>query len=152
MQPRRNHTGLPSRMRQLNTNLLSLGVGKFHKLLESPLPLNLAIIPNPQILRRDSPLWRDGGGFYDRQSRTARDDATQVREMPWRGVPVSRGVLAERREHDAILERDAPDLDGREDLGNSGSIGLRIGGCSGGRLLGRCEVGDLIFVRGRYIV
>ena len=53
------------------------------------------------------------------------------------------GVLAEWREHDAVLELQAANSEGGEEFGNWVVVGLRIGGCSTRRGLQGCEIGDL---------
>jgi len=52
-------------------------------------------------------------------------------------------VLAEGRQHYSILERQASNFQGREELWDGRAGGLRVRGCSAGRLLGWGEVGDL---------
>jgi hypothetical protein len=58
-------------------------------------------------------------------------------------MPVFGAVLAEGGQHDAVLQRKAPDFEGREEFGDGGVVGLGVGGCSAGRDLGGSEVGDL---------
>jgi hypothetical protein len=45
------------------------------------------------------------------------------------------GVLAEGREHNAVLEGQAADLEGLEEFGDGLAIWLGVGGSSGGGLL-----------------
>ena len=63
--------------------------------------------------------------------------------MPWLEMSVCGGILAEWREHYAVLEGETPNLERREEFGNCGAVGLRVSGCAGRGLLGGCEVGDL---------
>jgi len=58
-------------------------------------------------------------------------------------MPVFGGVLAERGEHDAVLEGEVAQLEGLEELGNRCVVWLRVGGCSCRRFLRGCKVGDL---------
>jgi hypothetical protein len=46
--------------------------------------------------------------------------------VPGRHVAVLSGVLTEGRKHDAVLEGQASDLQGLEELWNRAAIGLRV--------------------------
>ncbi len=72
-------------MSQLNSNMLVLAMSELHNL---PQRLNLAVFPKSAVLRRDSAFRSHGCRFYNRQSGTALDDATQVGEVPCCLVPV----------------------------------------------------------------
>lgn len=63
--------------------------------------------------------------------------------VPGREVAVLCAVLAQRRKHDAVLEGHPADLEGLEELGNGGIVGLRVEGSSRRGFLGGGEVGDL---------
>lgn len=63
--------------------------------------------------------------------------------MPFRDVPVAGGVLAQRREHDAVLHAHAADLEGLEELWDRLVVWLRGDGCAGGDGLPGREVFDL---------
>jgi hypothetical protein len=67
-----------------------------------------------------------------------------MREVPGCVMPISSAVLAERGEHDAVLEGQAAEGKGLEEFGDGLAIGLGIRGCSSWRDLSWGEVGDLI--------
>jgi hypothetical protein len=96
-------------MGELNPNFLSLTMRKLHDLLQAPLAFYMLITPNPAILRRDPSFWDNGCSFYHGEAWTATDYAAQMREVPGCVVAIFGGVLAERGEHDAVLELEAAD-------------------------------------------
>lgn len=74
------------------------------KLYHAPQRRNLAILPQPRVLRRDASFGRHGRGFYDCETWAALQDAAEVREVPGGEVPVGGGVLAHWGDEDAVLE------------------------------------------------
>lgn len=64
-------------------------------------------------------------------------------ELPAAEVAFVGGVLAERGEENAVLEGEAADGEGLEDLGDRSAVWLGVGGCSRRRLLCWSEVGYL---------
>lgn len=57
-------------------------------------------------------------------------------------MAVLRGVLTQRGQADAVLECDAAEGEGGEDLGEDGAVGLRVGCGAGFRVLVGREVAD----------
>ena len=88
-------------MRELDPDLLALGMGKLDNALQRR---DLAVFPQPRVFGCDTASGQDGGGFDEGEARPALDDATKVREVPVREVAVVGGVLAQRGEEDAVLE------------------------------------------------
>ena len=130
-------------MGELNTDLLSLTMRKLTDLLQTPLAFYLRILPNSRILRCDSPFWDDGCSFDYGEARATGDDAAEMGEVPGCVMAVDGGVLAERGEHDSVLEGEPADLEGCEELWDCGTVGLWVRGGAAGWLLGGGEIGDL---------
>lgn len=61
--------------------------------------------------------------------------------MPGREVSVLRRVLAERGEHDAVLEGEAAEGERLEELGRVRAIGLGVGSGPGGGILEGGKIG-----------
>jgi hypothetical protein len=68
--------------------------------------LEVLLAPNAEILRRNPPLRRNCRGFREHKPGAANRARGQMSEMPVVGVAVDRGILAHRRNADAIGERD----------------------------------------------
>lgn len=64
--------------------------------------------------------------------------------MPGCVVAILCRVLAQWREHDAVLEGEAAEGEGLEELGNGLAIFLGNEGGAGGWFLRGCKVGDLV--------
>lgn len=139
-QERRHRAGLAPRVRELDPELLVLRVRE----VDDALPRrDVRVFPQPRAVRRDAPLRQDAGGFGERDAWPPRDDAAEVRGVPFGDEAVARGVLAEGRQHDAVLHAHAADLEWLEEFGDGLVVGLRGGGCAGGDGLPGREVFDL---------
>lgn len=132
-QPRSDARRLAAGVCELDGNLLVLAVGKGGDALEG---LDLAVLPETEVLGRDTTVGLHGGGLHDAQAGAALDDATQVCEVPVVGVAILGRVLAQRREEEAVLEGGATDGEGSEELGRAAELRAR------GRLLCGSEVRD----------
>lgn len=130
-------------MRELNSDLLALGVRELDDALEAELTLELAVGPDASVFGRDAALGQDGRGLDDGETRPARDDATQVGLVPGPEMPIFTRVLAQWRQEDAILKGRTADRERLEELGDGLVVWLGVCGCSGGRVLSWGEVGDL---------
>lgn len=137
-QPRRHSRSLASSMPKLYHDLLSLAVRKLNDFAEV---LHLTVLPQSNILRSDSSLRRDTCGLDTGESSTALNDAAHVRDVPHGIVTVLGGVLTERREHDAIMQRQASELERLEQLSHA-LLAIGDEGGASGRILCWREVGD----------
>jgi 2,5-diketo-D-gluconate reductase A len=68
--------------------------------------LEVLLAPNAEILRRNPPLRRNRRGFREHKPGSANCARSQMSEMPVVGAAVDRGILAHRRNADAIGESD----------------------------------------------
>jgi hypothetical protein len=69
---------------------------------------------------RDAALALDVRGLEAEQAGARHGEHAVVHLMPGLRAAVDRGVLAHRRNDDAVGQRDSADLDGREELGGHG--------------------------------
>ena len=67
--------------------------------------------------------------------------------VPHRVMAILGGILAERREHNTVLQSDTANPQRGEELGNGLPIGLGVGCCTSWRDLGGSKVGDLFEIR-----
>ena len=67
--------------------------------------------------------------------------------VPHRVMTIFGGILAERREHNTVLQSDIANLQRSEELRNDLAVGLGVGCCASWRDLGRSEIGDLFRIR-----
>jgi hypothetical protein len=72
--------------------------------------------PEPDVGVGNAPFGQHGGRFDREQRRTGQREMTEVDEVPVRHAAVDGGVLAHRRNDDAVRERDVGDRDGGEQL------------------------------------
>jgi len=76
--------------------------------------LDVLVPPDSQIRRRNAPKGFDGSGLGKHQPGAANRSATQVYQMPVVGKTIFAGILAHRRNGDAVTESDAADRERRE--------------------------------------
>jgi len=125
---------------ELDADFLALRVREFYDLAQR---LLLRIFPETAVFGCNSSFGLYGGGLDECQTGTALDDTAQVCEVPVRLVTVFGGVLAERGEGEAVLDRHAAELEGLEELGDLGAAVEHGKGGSGDGLLCGSEVGNL---------
>lgn len=82
--------------------------------------LNLAILPQPRVLRRDPPLRRHSRSLDDGQTRAALDDAPEMRLVPHGMVSIFGRILAHGGHYDAVLESKPPQLERLKDFWDGG--------------------------------
>ena len=97
--PGRRHAGLSAGMPELNTCRGALGMDERNDLGE---PIDVGIIPEAEVARRDSALWKNGGCLSKYESRTADGASREMDEVPIVHEAVLCGVLAHRRYRDAV--------------------------------------------------
>lgn len=139
-QPRRDGAGLAPRVRELDADALVLRVREVGDALPRR---DVRVVPQARAVRRDAAFGQDAGGLGDGEPGPARDDAAEVRVVPGGDVAVAGRVLAQRGEHDAVLDAHAADLEGLEELGDGLAVGLWVRGAAGGDFLVGGEVVDL---------
>ena len=79
-------------MGELDNDLLALAVGELDSLPER---LNLAVLPQTRILRRDTALWQDGSSLNTRDTRAALNNATKMGQVPWCVVSILSRILTQ---------------------------------------------------------
>ena len=73
--------------------------------------LEVLVAPDAEILRRDPPLRRHRRRFGEHQRGAADRARSEMGEVPVVGVAVVAGILAHRRNPDAVGERDVAQTD-----------------------------------------
>lgn len=97
---------------------------------------NLRIEPDARVLWRDATSSLDGRGLHNEQTRTTSNDSADMRSsVPRLLEAVEARILAEWRDENAVLEGHTADCEGREELGDGGSVGLRVDCSSCWRIL-----------------
>ena len=95
-------------MRELNRRYAAIGFDEIGNALQWR---DMCIRPDAQVAISNTAFGHDGGGFSEYQSGAADGHLTEVDEMPIVGQTIMRGVLAHRRDNDAILQSDAAQRD-----------------------------------------
>ena len=72
---------------------------------------NLRIVPDAGIAVSYAAAFLDRSGFHEDSAGAALRELAEVHEMPVRHHPVARGILAHRRNDDAVAQLDAAQLD-----------------------------------------
>ena len=72
--------------------------------------------PEPEVARRNAPLGLDRGGLDGEQARARQRQVAEVDEMPIAGRTFDGTVLAHRRDHDAVLQRQRSQGKGCEEV------------------------------------
>ncbi|MNY24074.1 hypothetical protein D3C86_1577680 [compost metagenome] len=98
-EPRPVGAGLAPGMGQLNAGNGSLGGDEAGDALQG---FNLFVIPQTEVLGRDTPVGGDRRGFGKHQPGPADSAATEVDQVPVIGQAIDAGVLAHRRYRDAV--------------------------------------------------
>ena len=74
------------------------------------------VVVQAQVAQRDAPGWLDGCRLQDQQAGARQRQSTEVDEMPVGGLAFVGGVLAHRRDHDAVGKGQRADGKGSEQL------------------------------------
>src|SRR5258708_4008945 len=93
-------------MRQLNTDLATLGPHKFHY---SSQPFDMPILPDTQTGGRDPALGRNGGSLGKDKPCSADGPAAKMDQMPIPRHSILRGILAHRGYYDTVSKNDVSD-------------------------------------------
>jgi len=104
------------------------------------------VTPDARIFGCDSAFWEDSCCFDQCEAGSSGNDASEMCEVPACEMAILCRVLAERTEHDTVLQCKASDGERLEEFGDRLVVGLRIGCCSRRRDLSWCEVRDLPIV------
>jgi hypothetical protein len=88
--------------------------------------ISLASFHKPQAARRNAALRLDAGGFDDQQAGTGQGQLAVMHQVPVLGTAVNGGVLAHRRDDNAIGQLDAADLERRKQV-RHGQLRIRKG-------------------------
>ena len=97
--PRTRRAGFAPGVRELDSRNAALRANESHDARQR---LYMGFAPNAQILRADARLGQHGCCFGHHQARAAHGAAAEVHQMPVVGQSVLAGVLAHRRDSDAI--------------------------------------------------
>jgi hypothetical protein len=95
--------GFAARVRQLDAGHRAL---RGDKARDPRQRLDLRVVPQPGVPRADPAIGRHGRRLANDQRRAAGRAAAQMNEMPIIGHAVLRGILAHRRDTDAIAQGD----------------------------------------------
>jgi hypothetical protein len=80
-------------------------------------PLRRVVI-EPEIAGGDPPLRRDGGRLQNEQPGAGKRERAEMDHVPVAGLSVLRGILAHRRDDDAIGDREAAEGEGFKEMGH----------------------------------
>jgi hypothetical protein len=115
--PRALHASLASGVRELNRCVCALPVQEVHDPGERG---NVVVLPDAEVVRGDSSFGKDGGGFREDEACTSDGTAAQMDQVPVVGEAVAAGVLAHRRDSDAVGQSEIANGYRREEIGHSG--------------------------------
>lgn len=106
---------------------------------------NLRIKPDARVLWRDATSSLDSRSLHNEQTRPTSNDSANMRgSVPRLLEAIETRILAEGRDENAILEGHTTDCEGREELWDGGSVGLRVDGASCWRILSWREEWDTL--------
>jgi hypothetical protein len=114
--PRGDGGGLAGGVGELDADLLPLAVGELDEAREPVRAIEVRIVPDPGVMRRDAAFGDNGRGLDESKTRPTGNDAPQVCKVPRREVAILAGVLAEGGEGDAVGEGKAADVERGEKL------------------------------------
>jgi hypothetical protein len=112
--------GLASGVRQLDAGDRALLIDEVRGAGEG---LEMAVAPNTQVLWGYAALRRDCGCFGEHQAGAADGTAGEMHEVPVVGHALARGILAHRRDADAIAEGDVAQAEFVEQMRHVGYSG-----------------------------
>ncbi len=113
--PRNGGGRLAPGVRKLDARRSTLGVEEFDDAAERS---NLSVLPQAGIGIGDAAFGRHRCRFCDDEAEAAQREAAQMHEVPVVGMAVTCRILAHRRHHHAVLEREIAEGDGREKVGH----------------------------------
>jgi len=105
-----------SGVRVLNRRVCALPVQEVHDSGERG---DVVVLPDAEVVRGDSPLGKNSGGFREDEACTSGGAAAKMDQMPVVGEAVAAGVLAHRRDSDAVGQSEIANGNRREELGHS---------------------------------
>ena len=123
--------GFAAGVGKLNTNFLTLRVDEIDNALQG---CDLAVLPKPTVLGRNSPIRGNGGSLDDGKRSAPKSKGAQMNKVEVGEVAVVCRVHAHRAHNKPVLEFEGPDLERGEDCWNFGIARQR---CAGRRILGR---------------
>jgi hypothetical protein len=101
-------------VRELHANGAALRV---HEVDHGLQRRDLAVVPQPEVGRADAPARIDRSALGEDEARATERELAQVHHVPWRGVAALGGMLAHRRNDDAVGKRELAQLQGLEQQG-----------------------------------
>ena len=130
-EPRRDGAGFPTRVRQLNADILTLAMSKLDNSLEWR---DLRIFPEPGVFRGDSTFGCHSRSLYHVEAWPAHRHSTEMGKKPIRVVAILGGNIGtgvrvpnmsvdrhtgldSKTYHDAVLHLHSPDFQGLEEFG-----------------------------------
>ncbi len=138
--PRHPRRALGTRMAELDAEL-GVAVGVYERDDARP-AVALPGVPQAGAARRDARIGRHAGHLRHHQPGAAHGARAQVHEVVVGGQAVPARVLRHRRDHHAVLEREAAHGERREHRRHRGVVGqARRTGLSGDPVLERFEIG-----------
>ena len=105
--PRHVATCLPARMRDLETDLLSLAVDESHDPRQR---LNVIVLPHSQASRRNTTIGLNSSGLDQDQCHAATCSTAEMDEVPVIRETIRGNILAHRGHHDSVGQRQPPKL------------------------------------------
>lgn len=109
-------------MSKLDAGRRALGMNEGHNPGES---IDLGILPEAQILGRDSAFWKNGRRLSKHETCTAYGTSGKMHKMPIVREAVDSGVLAHRRHSDAIRQCNSAETIWREEMMLSHGMDVR---------------------------
>ena len=109
--PWRRRAAFSSRVRELHPGVSTLAVQKSCDAFKR---LDVLVLVNSKVLGRDAAFGGYSRGFGHHQSRATHGAAAQMHQMPIRGKAIAAGILAHRRNHDAVGKCDLTQCKRRE--------------------------------------
>jgi hypothetical protein len=110
------HAGLATGVRELNRRVCALPMQEVHDPGERG---DVVVLPNTEVVRGDSSFGKDGGGFRENKACTSDGAAAQMDQVPVVGETVAAGVLAHRRDSDAVGQSEIANGERREEIGHN---------------------------------
>ena len=100
-------------MRQLHPRHRAL---RFNEMENARQHLDLRVFPDAEIVRADPSLFQDRGRLGENERRPADGAAAEMHQMPVVGEAIGAGILAHRRDDDAVAKKHFAHLQRREQV------------------------------------